>query len=153
VDAWLPTTCPSPLARLRHDPSNEASWDEFADHYGRHVYRWCRQWGLQDADAEDVAQEILLKLARKLRDFAYDSKSSFRGFKARWLELQRIVASKMLRDWARAGEKKLARFRAEADVIARLQHPNIFQIYDVGDVAGPCARRRSARRSPQDPYP
>jgi serine/threonine protein kinase len=95
---------------------------------------------LQDADAEDVAQEILPKLARKLRDFAYDSKSSFRGFKARWLELQRFVASKMLRDWARAGEKELARFRAEADVIARLQHPNIVQIYDVGDVAGPCAR-------------
>jgi serine/threonine protein kinase len=57
-------------------------------------------------------------------------------FKARQLELQRIVALKMLRDWARAGEKELARFRAEADVIARLQHPNIVQIYDVGDVAG-----------------
>ena len=57
-------------------------------------------------------------------------------FKARHLALQRIVALKMLRNWARAGEKELARFRAEADVIARLQHPNIVQIYDVGDVAG-----------------
>lgn len=57
-------------------------------------------------------------------------------FKARHLALQRIVALKMLRNWARADEKELARFRAEADVIARLQHPNIVQIYDVGDVAG-----------------
>jgi serine/threonine protein kinase len=57
-------------------------------------------------------------------------------FKARQLDLQRVVALKMLRDWARAGDKELARFRAEADVIARLQHPNIVQIYDVGDVAG-----------------
>jgi serine/threonine protein kinase len=57
-------------------------------------------------------------------------------FKARHLALQRIVALKMLRNWARAGEKELARFRAEADVIARLQHPNIVQIYDVGEVAG-----------------
>ena len=57
-------------------------------------------------------------------------------FKARHLALQRIVALKMLRNWARAGEKELARFRTEADVIARLQHPNIVQIYDVGDVAG-----------------
>jgi serine/threonine protein kinase len=56
-------------------------------------------------------------------------------YKARHLALQRIVALKMLRNWARAGEKELARFRAEADVIARLQHPNIVQIYDVGDVA------------------
>jgi eukaryotic-like serine/threonine-protein kinase len=57
-------------------------------------------------------------------------------FKARHLALQRIVALKMLRNWAGAGEKELARFRAEADVIARLQHPNIVQIYDVGDVGG-----------------
>jgi RNA polymerase sigma-70 factor (ECF subfamily) len=80
VDAWLPTTSPTLLARLRHDPSNEAAWDEFVEHYGPHIYRWCRQWRLQDADAEDVAQEILLKLARKLRDFAYNPKSSFRGW-------------------------------------------------------------------------
>jgi serine/threonine protein kinase len=57
-------------------------------------------------------------------------------FKARHLALQRIVALKMLQNSARADEKELARFRAEADVIARLQHPNIVQIYDVGDVAG-----------------
>ena len=35
-----------------------------------------------------------------------------------------------------AGKNELARFRAEADIIARLQHPNIVQIYDVGEVAG-----------------
>jgi serine/threonine protein kinase len=57
-------------------------------------------------------------------------------FKARQLALQRIVAIKMFQNWARAGEKELARFRDEADVIARLQHPNIVQIHDVGDIAG-----------------
>ena len=57
-------------------------------------------------------------------------------YKARQLALQRIVALKMLRNWAHAGPKELARFRAEAAVIARLQHPNIVQIYDVGEVAG-----------------
>jgi RNA polymerase sigma-70 factor (ECF subfamily) len=35
---------------------------------------------LQDADAEDVTQEILLKLAQKLRSFAYDPSRSFRGW-------------------------------------------------------------------------
>ena len=80
VDAWLPTTCATLLARLRHDPLNEAAWDEFVEHYGPHILRWCRQWGLQDADAEDVAQEILLKLARKLREFSYNPASSFRGW-------------------------------------------------------------------------
>ena len=80
VDASLPTTSATLLARLRHEPSSEAAWDEFIEHYGRHIYRWCRQWRLQDADAEDVTQEILLKLARKLRDFAYNPQSSFRGW-------------------------------------------------------------------------
>src|SRR6476660_5907445 len=80
IDAGLPVTSPTLLARLRRDPLNDAAWVEFVEHYGRHIYRWCRQWGLQDADAEDLAQEILLKLARKLRDFAYDPKSSFRGW-------------------------------------------------------------------------
>src|SRR4051794_14003852 len=80
TSAWLPTTSPTLLARLRNDPSNAAAWDEFVEHYGRHIYRWCRQWGLQVADSEDVTQEILLKLGRKLRDFAYDPDSSFRGW-------------------------------------------------------------------------
>ena len=80
VHAWLPTTCPTLLARLRHDPSNEAAWDEFVEHYGRHIYRWCLQWRLQDADAEDVTQEILLKLSSKLRDFTYEPEKSFRGW-------------------------------------------------------------------------
>jgi serine/threonine protein kinase len=57
-------------------------------------------------------------------------------YKARHTALQRVVALKMIQNWAHAGEKELARFRAEADVIARLQHPNIVQIYDVGEVAG-----------------
>src|SRR5262249_11538502 len=80
VDAPLPTTRGSLLARLRQDPTDQAGWDEFVEHYGRHIYRWCRRWKLQDADAEDVTQDILAKLARKLRTFAYDPAGSFRGW-------------------------------------------------------------------------
>jgi serine/threonine protein kinase len=57
-------------------------------------------------------------------------------FKARHIALKRIVALKMLQSWAHADEKELARFRAEADAIARLQHPNIVQIYDFGEAGG-----------------
>jgi RNA polymerase sigma factor (sigma-70 family) len=112
VDAWLPTTSPTLLSRLRHDPSNEAAWDEFIEHYGRHIYRWCRQWGLQDADAEDVAQEILLKLARKLRDFAYNPKSSFRG----WLK---TVAHHAWRDFVDG--QGLVRPSADEHILELLQ--------------------------------
>jgi serine/threonine protein kinase len=57
-------------------------------------------------------------------------------YRARQLALQRTVALKMFRTATHAGAKDLARFRAEAEVLARLQHPNIVQIYDVGEVAG-----------------
>jgi RNA polymerase sigma-70 factor (ECF subfamily) len=80
ADAPLPTTRVTLLARLRQDPTDQAAWSEFVERYGRHIYRWCRQWQLQDADAEDVTQDILVKLARKLRDFAYDPSRSFRAW-------------------------------------------------------------------------
>src|SRR6266513_4022737 len=80
ADAPLPTTRVTLLTQLRQDPSDQAGWDEFIERYGRHIYRWCRQWKLQDADAEDVTQNILVKLTQKLRAFAYDPSRSFRGW-------------------------------------------------------------------------
>jgi RNA polymerase sigma factor (sigma-70 family) len=79
-DALLPTTRITLLTQLRQDPSDQAGWDEFVERYGRHIFRWCRQWKLQDADAEDVTQDILVKLTHKLRAFAYDPSRSFRGW-------------------------------------------------------------------------
>jgi RNA polymerase sigma-70 factor (ECF subfamily) len=80
ADATLPTTRVILLTQLRRAPSDQAGWDEFVECYGRHIYRWCRRWKLQDADAEDVTQDILLKLTQKLRAFAYDPSRSFRGW-------------------------------------------------------------------------
>ncbi len=80
ANATLPPTRATLLTLLRQDPSDQAGWDEFVERYGRHIYRWCRQWNLQDADAEDVTQDILVKLTQKLRVFAYDPSRSFRGW-------------------------------------------------------------------------
>jgi RNA polymerase sigma-70 factor (ECF subfamily) len=80
ADNPLPTTCVTLLTQLRQDPTDQAGWDEFVERYGRHIYRWCRNWNLQDADAEDVTQNILVKLTQKLRGFAYDPSRSFRGW-------------------------------------------------------------------------
>ena len=76
----LPTTRVLLLGRLRRTPSDQAGWDEFVERYGRHIYRWCRRWKLQDADAEDLTQIILMKLSQELREFAYDPSRSFRGW-------------------------------------------------------------------------
>jgi serine/threonine protein kinase/formylglycine-generating enzyme required for sulfatase activity len=57
-------------------------------------------------------------------------------YKARHLALKRAVAIKMLLLGKYARPAELARFRIEAEVVARLQHPNIVQIHEVGEVAG-----------------
>jgi WD40 repeat protein/serine/threonine protein kinase len=50
--------------------------------------------------------------------------------------LKRRVAIKTLRDQAGATCHDVARFATEAEAVARLQHPHIVQIYDIGEYAG-----------------
>jgi RNA polymerase sigma-70 factor (ECF subfamily) len=68
------------LARVRRNPADQDAWGDFVNRYGPTIYSWCRKRGLQDADAQDVAQTVLVKLARKMRDFAYDPARSFRAW-------------------------------------------------------------------------
>jgi hypothetical protein len=57
-------------------------------------------------------------------------------YKARHLALKRTVALKMVLAGGHAGPQELARFRLEAEAVARLQHPNIVQIHEVGEADG-----------------
>jgi RNA polymerase sigma factor (sigma-70 family) len=74
------STSATMLERVRSAPTDQAAWSEFVDRYGRKIYGWCRQWGLQEADAEDVTQDVLMRLASRMRGFAYDPSRSFRGW-------------------------------------------------------------------------
>ena len=68
------------LGRLRLTPTDEQAWSEFVERYGRQVYAWCRQWRLQEADAEDVTQNVLADLARQMRTFEYQPSGRFRSW-------------------------------------------------------------------------
>ena len=55
---------------------------------------------------------------------------------ARDCKLLRLVALKMILTGAQSGLEERARFRIEAETVARLQHPNIVQIFEVGEWNG-----------------
>ena len=57
-------------------------------------------------------------------------------YKARQLRLNRVVALKMILAGEYAGTDAVERFLAEAEIVARLQHPNIVQIHAIGDFEG-----------------
>ena len=53
-------------------------------------------------------------------------------YKARQVRLKRLVALKMIRDDWHGNPEHLARFEIEAEAVARLNHPNIVRIYEIG---------------------
>src|SRR5262249_2923435 len=57
-------------------------------------------------------------------------------YRARHLRLNRLVALKMILAGAHAGPRELRRFETEAQAIARLQHPHIVQIHEIGEQDG-----------------
>jgi RNA polymerase sigma-70 factor (ECF subfamily) len=67
------------LLRLQSE-NDERAWEEFVQRYGPRIFQWCRRWGLQQADAEDVTQGVLLRVAQRMRTFRYDPGRSFRAW-------------------------------------------------------------------------
>jgi RNA polymerase sigma-70 factor (ECF subfamily) len=76
------STSLSLLQRLRQ-PGRTDAWERFARLYTPLLLAWARRprYGLQPADAEDLVQDILTDLIRKLPQFHYDPQRGFR----RWL--------------------------------------------------------------------
>ena len=71
--------------------------------------------------------EVLIELGRGGMGVVY---------KARHVDLARVVALKMILPGVYAGSAEVARFHAEAQAVARLQHPNIVQVHEVGEHEG-----------------
>ncbi len=61
----VPDTRDSLLMRVAN-PSDQCAWDQFARIYRPVVYNVARMRGLQDADAQDVAQQVLVAVAQSL---------------------------------------------------------------------------------------
>jgi len=68
------------LARLRQNPADEGAWRRFVDRYSPKIETWCRHWGLQQADAQDVAQIVLAALVKQMGSFEYRPSGRFRSW-------------------------------------------------------------------------
>lgn len=64
------STHASLLSRVRN-PDDYIAWRQFDRQYRDLILRYCRGRGLQQADAEDVRQMVMINLARHLKDFRY----------------------------------------------------------------------------------
>jgi RNA polymerase sigma-70 factor (ECF subfamily) len=107
------STSSSLVARLRHTPADAPAWEEFVRLYGPRIHAWCRGWGLQDADCQDVCQNALIDIARQMRKFQYDPERSFRA----WLK---TVAHGAWCDFL-ARHQKPDRGSGDSDVLRMLQ--------------------------------
>src|SRR5437867_9760199 len=81
-DEFIPTRT-SLLSRLKNWDDQE-SWKDFFDTYWRMLYSVARRSGLNDAEAQDVVQETVLAVAKKMPNFHYDP--AIGSFKS-WLML------------------------------------------------------------------
>jgi DNA-directed RNA polymerase specialized sigma24 family protein len=75
----IPITQPTLLLRIR-DTEDEASWERFVKIYTPLVFGYCRKRGLQEADASDVAQEVMRTVAQSINRFEYTLRRHKFGF-------------------------------------------------------------------------
>ena len=112
-----PTTRISLLLRLR-DTHDRPAWERFVALYAPLVYGFARGKGLQDADAADIAQDVLTSVAQQMRQWQYTpERGSFRG----WLftiarnRVKNWLASAARRMDATGGDDNLAAMQTQPD--------------------------------------
>ena len=104
------TTSESLLLRLKKAEDQHA-WSRFVQLYTPLLFYWARKTGLQSQDASDLVQEILTVLFRKIPEFNYDPKKSFRS----WL---RTVTLNKYREFCR--RKSVSRMAATGSIVDHL---------------------------------
>src|SRR2546425_8727423 len=87
----LPGSSTLLILRLSTCPTDAEAWDQFVRRYARPIYAWCRRHHLQDADAQDVSQNVFAALLRGLQGFDR-TRARFRTW------LYRVVEN-CVRDW------------------------------------------------------
>jgi RNA polymerase sigma-70 factor (ECF subfamily) len=100
------------LARLRRSPESE-SWNRLVDLYAPLIRAWLRKYDVQDSDADDLVQEVLLAVSKDLAKFEHRGQlGAFRG----WLKA--ILVNRLRKFWRARDRRPQA--RGDSDIDARL---------------------------------
>ena len=100
------------LNRLRHAPEPEA-WNRLARMYAPLIRSWLRKYDVQDSDADDLVQEVLLAVSKDLGKFDHGGRSG--AFRA-WLK--KILVNRLRNFWRARDRRPQA--RGDSDIEARL---------------------------------
>jgi hypothetical protein len=128
----------------REVPAEELCRDcpEHADALRCHIEAVCAVDRLLLSDTRDEGEDTAAPPREGPRVAGYEILGELgRGgtgvvYRARDVVLNRLVALKMLLAGAHAGEEALGRFRREAETLARMRHPGIVQIHELGNASG-----------------
>jgi len=138
----VPDTRDSLLIRVA-DPSDQSAWEQFARIYRPVVYNVERMRGLQDADAQDVAQQVLgmlnptddPEMLGRIGGYEVSGVIGSGGMgvvlKAFDGPLDRTVAIKVLAPRLASSGAARRRFAREAKAAATVLHPNVIVIHGV----------------------
>jgi RNA polymerase sigma-70 factor (ECF subfamily) len=108
-------TSPSLLARIV--ANDQDAWRRLEELYAPLISRWCRRRGLDDADADDVRQEVFIAAFRGFGSFKREENGAFR----RWLKT--ITNSKIV-DWhRRRGPGAAAGGSTAQEVLEQVESP------------------------------
>ena len=135
-DESIPTRA-SLLERLK-DLGDQASWNDFYQTYRELIYSVARRAGLNETEADEVVQETVISVARKMPGFRYDpAVDSFKGWLltvTRWRILDQLQKSRavggpsLLRSAARHEEEGTRTPTAE-----RIPDPSGFDLAAIWD--------------------
>lgn len=99
----FPETRETLLLRVR-DPTDRDAWADFVAIYRPVIYRLARRRGLQEADAQDLAQKVLIAVSRSINDWeSDDSRCQFRTWLSRVTHNAVIDAFRRIRPDAASG--------------------------------------------------
>lgn len=109
------------------DLHDENSWEDFVNYYQKYIYLVIREMKINHHDAEELTQEVLVRLWHKLPDFEFNPE---RGKFRTWLC---TIIRNMVRDFVRKGKNYCKRLdavskRAKLDYYSSITLPEIDQI-------------------------